>query len=301
MRIVLTHTGSAVPDYTDITIRQMQFSNPNIPIDLIAEEEHGEAFKKKYNLSINIIPSERYKENELLQAFRKHSWFKAWGKPETLYPSPENFVQGTSERLFLLNAYINGADLRDVWHFENDNLVYGDISKITNILKTDTLRSNDRMVICDMGPQYVVFNCVYIPRPEMLLSAMAWYLKQIKLGNEAISKKFNLPMAHEMTVMKHHSDAFYFWPSLPVDNGSGILFDPAGYGQFKGGTNNGHPSGFTDKENHDIGMQHTKTWTGVLFDGVPASPKVLDMYGNPHQLFNLHMHNKTRIKEFANV
>lgn len=302
MRIVLTHTGSAVPDYTDITIRQMQFSNPGIPIDFIAEEEHGEAFKKRFNLSINIIPSEGLKEDLLLRSFHQHSWFKAWGKPETVYPSPENFVQGTSERLFLLSAYINNNNLHDVWHFENDNLIYGNIGHTTIQLRLDKLRNNDRIIICNMGPQYVVFNCVYIPKPEMLLSAMAWYLKQLMLGNEALSKKFNLPMAHEMTVMKHHADAFYFWPSIPnYDVYNGTLFDPAGYGQFKGGTNNGHPPGFRDTENHDIGMQHTKFWTGVLFDGEPASPKVLDIYGNPYPLFNLHMHNKTRIKEFANV
>lgn len=299
MRIVLTHTGSAVPDYTDITIRQMQYSNPGVIIDLIAEEQHGVDFINRYNLNINLITTESLSNDLLLQSFHKHSWFKAWGKPNTTYPSPENFVQGTSERLFLLNAHINKVGLTDVWHFENDNLVYGNVAAITDKLKGDRLRSNDRVIICDMGPQYVVFNCVYIPQPRWFNSIMAWYARQLQQGNEFLCNKFNLPMAHEMTIMKYHPDGFYFWPSLYTDvHNYRCLFDPAGYGQFIAGTNNGHAPGFTDKENHDIGKTHGIDWTDVEFDSVP---RVVSKNNFHTPLFNLHMHNKTRIKDFANV
>ena len=125
MRVVLTHSGSAVPDYTKHCIKQIRHTNPNVKIDLLVKYRFINDFRRKVRSvpNLTILPQEIYHENPLWQEFRQLSWYGNWGTPNTVYPSPEGFVQGTSERLFVLLSYIKHNKFEDVWHFENVTLI----------------------------------------------------------------------------------------------------------------------------------------------------------------------------------
>jgi len=71
-----------------------------------------------------------------------------------------------------------------------------------------------------------------------------------------------------------------------------MLFDPGSYGQFLGGTNNGHGPGFTDSE-HFIGdhINQGKIKKVEFVDGCPFVDGI--------KLFNLHVHSKN-LELFAN-
>lgn len=302
MRVVLTHVGSAVPEYTHHCIKQLQYTTPGLPITFITHADQFHLFSEYKN--IDFVNVDDLGNNHLLQEFRRLSWFKAWGKPQTTYPSPENFVQGTSERLFLLNAFMQESQVKNVWHIENDNLVYHDLINITEIIKCYKL--DDKLMCCDLGPQYAVFNMAFIKKAELLTHFCEWYLKLLEQGNEAACQKYNLPMVQEMTVLKAYSretDLIQFFPSIPWKDAGycGSFFDPASYGQYLAGTNNGHGPGFVDTENHDIG----KAISNGYFKHVSFSPGLMpmlevnkDIVARWSSLVNLHMHNKTRIPEF---
>lgn len=298
MKLVLTHTGSAVPDYTEICIRQAQFTNPGIDIDLIAEYNHGVKFVEKYNLKhVHIKPIEDIEQDYLVKRFREVSWLKAWGKPPTTYPSPENFVQGTSERLFLLAAYLKSRNQKDVWHIENDNLIYGSFEEISQHL------NRNRVTCCYMGPKYTVWNLVFTPEPRLLYEAMRWYVERLAEGNDHLCKSLGIDMVHEMTVMSQYGN-LSFLPSLPNEGTiEGYYFDPASYGQYIGGTNNGHPPGFRDTVNHDIGRSFGTLWSDAYFDGkaafVVGQDNAAMRHIRPYPLFNLHVHNKFKMKELS--
>ena len=297
MRVVLTHTGSEVPDYTKHCVNQIRHTNPKIQIDVLVNYRHIKEFRRKVsNVSkLTILPLEIYTENETLKEFRRISWYKHWGRPFTTYPSPENFVHGTSERLFILNAYIKHNKFNDVWHFENDNLIYGDLSYVANQC------SKDKVSVCYMGPSYVVMNAILIPKHEMFNDAMEWYLNELYEGDAGLKAKYKLDMTQEMSVMRFY-DKFAYFPSIPEQDKTmgplGYFMDPASYGQFIAGTNNGHEPGFLDTINHDIAKQHSHKWRGMAFDKLKG-PRVIDMNNREIRLFNLHMHNKTRIGEFV--
>lgn len=290
-KLILTHTGSAVPDYTEICIKQVQYTNPGIDIDLIAEYKHGSDFVEKYNLkNVHVKAIEEIQEDFLVKRFREVSWLKAWGKPNTVYPSPDNFVQGTSERLFLLAAYLKNKNISNVWHIENDNLIYDKFDIIQPEL------SKDKITCCYMNEKHTVWNIVYIPESRLLYTAMQWYVEQLAKGNEWLCKTYGLEMVHEMTVMRQYTELSFF-PSLPKDYKGWYLFDPASYGQYLGGTNNGHPPGFRDTVNHDIGKSFGMEWNEARFKGI--IPMIIsDKYRMFYPLFNLHMHNKTKMKDF---
>lgn len=298
VKLVLTHTGSAVPEYTEHCILQAQYTNPSIDIDLIAEYNHGIQFVEKFGLkNVHVKAIEDIQEDFLVKRFREVSWLKAWGRPNTIYPSPDNFVQGTSERLILLAAYLKKNNIDNVWHIENDNLIYGKFDEITPHL------SHDKLTICYMGKGYTVWNLVYISEPLLLYTAMQWYVEQLAKGNEWLCKTYSLEMVHEMTVMRQY-DNLSFFPSLPNENTiEGYYFDPASYGQYIGGTNVGHLPGFRDTVNHDIGRSFGTLWKDAYFDGkqpyvIPIDSTTVQ-YAGGIPLFNLHVHNKHKMKELS--
>lgn len=295
MIAVFTHVGSEVPDYTKYTIKQFRHTNPDMPIYFLCNYRHIADFRRKVRSvpDLTILPLEIYGENPTLQEFRRVSWFKSWGRPDTVYPSPDNFVQGTSERLFVLNAFIKHNKFKDVWHFENDNLVYKDLVPIADELP------KDKVTICHMGPAYVVLNAIFIPSHEQFDEAMEWYALQLSKGDAQLKAEFPLiEMVQEMSVMRFYYN-FNFFPSIPHEKPLNNFFmDPASYGQFVAGTNNGHPPGFLDNTNHDIAKAFGRRWKGMSHTK-QTGPLVIDMNEQAHGLINLHMHNKTRIGEFV--
>ena len=292
MRIVLTHSGSAVPDYTKHCIKQIRHTNPDVQIDLLVKYRFIKDFRRKVRNvpKCNIYPLEIYHENLLWQEFKELSWYGNWGTPNTVYPSPEGFVQGTSERLFVLLAYMKHNKFEDVWHFENDNLIYGQLKHLYPL--------GDKITVCHMNPKHIVMNVVHIPTYKHLHDALSWYVDEMRLGDQALKDKYVLDMTHEMTVMRHYPN-FNFFPSIPKLDKKihGYYFDPASYGQHIAGTNNGHPEGFLDTVNHDIARQYGHVWHGLSFDKYEG-PKIIDTDNVSHKLFNLHMHNKHAIGQF---
>lgn len=292
MRVVLTHSGSAVPDYTKYCIKQIRYTNPTVQIDLLVKYRFISEFRRKVRSvpDLNIYPLEMYHENPLWQEFNRLSWYGNWGAPNTVYPSPQGFVQGTSERLFVLLAYMKHNNWKNVWHFENDNLIYGSLQSLYPL--------SDKMTVCYMNDKHIVMNAIHIPSYEQLEDSLAWYVNEMRLGDQALKDKYIIDMTHEMTVMRHYPHFAYF-PSIPKLDVkiADYYFDPASYGQHIAGTNNGHPPGFLDTVNHDIARQYGTRWHGISFEK-KEGPKVIDTDNVEHKLFNLHMHNKHAIGHY---
>jgi len=74
------------------------------------------------------------------------------------------------------------------------------------------------------------------------------------------------------------------------------VFDPTSYGQYLGGTNNGHPEGYCEYR-HFVGKDIIDKKIEVKFDKAPYV-----LFDNKQiPIFNLHVHNKKKIKEFLNI
>jgi hypothetical protein len=81
---------------------------------------------------------------------------------------------------------------------------------------------------------------------------------------------------------------------LPNDNE--IVFDPSSYGQFFGGTHQGHPPGWYG-DHHIIGKQiGNKTIKPVMIDKKPY----VEYNGKTYPIINLHIHSKNT-KQFLSI
>lgn len=294
--LVLTHVGSDLPEYIQYMFEQTRIHNPYHDVVMLADTRaltNNETLLKKFN--IIAYPTEPLQEDRNLQEFHKLSWYDAWGKPNTTYPSPENFVQGTSERLFILEAFMKREGVKDIFHCENDIMLYCDLDDIIN--KCTQLEG---LMFTPMSDIDITCAMMYVHETSDLGYANQFMLDQLAKGDEAVRQEFGMPMVHEMSLLKIYHEwndglvgAFPIFPNQRESHQRvfKMIFDPASYGQYHGGTNCGHSEGFTDPI-HYVGqaIQQHKIVT-YIEDGVPYVQSVEGDH-EPVKLANLHIHSK---------
>tara|TARA_R110000824_G_C15171432_1_gene672931 strand:+ start:423 stop:1262 length:840 start_codon:yes stop_codon:yes gene_type:complete len=270
--------GGPIPEYTNVCLRQARKTNPDEDIRFICVDNQ-EVFDE---LDIKWIPQGSI-DSDLLKEFNDCCWFKRHGTPQTTHPSPELFWHRTAERIYYLEAYISENNLCDVFHFENDVLLYGSL---------DLVPTCDMVMVLPMSRNKSTFAFTYVPNPQQLHEVCQFFNWLLSNHNEETLMRHVQDHVSEMSLLhialkKQLVSAL---PTLPTQNDK-IVFDPGSYGQFLGGTNNGHSSGFTDSQ-HFIGEAINNGDLNVVFDGVPSV--------NGVKIFNLHIHSKN-LKEFVSV
>lgn len=284
MRIINTFISetSDIPAYTKISLEQARRHNPSIPIDFISASP-AEYFKE---LDINWV-NQKDVEGDLLQEFRAVSWFDRHGTPNTSHPSPEGFWVKTAERLFYLEEYISQNKFSNVFHFENDVLLYGDIS---------TINPNHAVLGINTSEFQTTFALANILDTEYYRHVCMAFIQFMKHGERAL---LNVGYDHisEMSLLNlaNRNNIIGSFNIFPEPDNEWV-FDPASYGQFLGGTNNEHGPGFIDRK-HYIGQALMQNRISVSFnDGCPY------VYDNEkdieRKLFNLHIHSKN-LKDFV--
>ena len=271
--------GGPIPEYTNISLRQARHTNPDADIRFISADNQ-EIFDE---LDIKWVPQGSI-DGELLRELNECCWFKRHGTPQTTYPSPELFWHRTAERIYYLEAYISQNGLKNVFHFENDVLIYGDLSTVPV--------SGEIAMMLPMSRNKSTFAFTHIPAPQHLHKVCKYFNTLMSTHGEQRLSQHLRDHVSEMSLLHM---AFREWlvagfPILPTQS-SEMVFDPGSYGQFLGGTNNGHSNGFTDPE-HFIGELINSGDLNVEFNGEPSV--------NGVKIFNLHIHSKN-LKEFASV
>lgn len=265
-----------VPAYTAISLKKARDLNTDLPIHFICKKKQS-YFDK---LGIQWVDQAKYSDHPLVQEFNKLSWFQRHGTPRTTYPSPDGFWHKTCERVFYLAAYADAHNLKTFLHTENDVIMF---YSFTTLMK-DIGPSEFLATI--MSDKQATFAVMYCPVHEYLTNLCKYMLDIMRLGEVEIKQRYGLDHVSEMSLLRIAMsfgvvDTFKIIPD--VEQGA-LCFDPGSYGQFLGGTNNGHNEGFKDfdhyawKNNCEVFM--IKGLPYVKHDGV----------SNP--LFNLHVHSK---------
>jgi hypothetical protein len=247
----------------------------------------------KYNVS--PYSYDKLEDEPLNKKFEELSWYKAWGTPNTKTPGPKEFVHGTSKRLYVLNAFLKKTGYEDIIHIENDVMVYESLDFVVKKAR----EVYDRFAATIVGPDYMACSFCYIPQPEHLNDVCEFMIPFLEMGDAEIKRRHpGVEMTHEMTLLRLKDDIYYF-PSLPTDDYAAefdyFLFDPAGWGQYVGGTNTTvHGPGYAGSH-HYIGKKildgtYKAEMKWLLGDNVPI---VVDQKtGEKFPLVNLHIHCK---------
>lgn len=274
MRIVNTFISDTneVPEYTRLSLQKAREKNPTIDIDFICLNPPP-YFDE---LQINWIPQRELENSQILIDFNKVCDFKRHGTPKTTYPSPDLFWHRTAERIFYLQEYLSKNNLDEVFHFENDVLIYHDL----NLVNT----SDDKITVTDMSPTHTTFAFCYISKYKILSRLCEFFNDALSFGEQ---KLMTLGYDHisEMSLLNIalRNKMVESFPTL-INNSGEFIYDPGSYGQYFGGTNNGHDKGFTDPTHYigrAISLGQIKP---VLRCGLPETEK--------NKIFNLHIHSK---------
>lgn len=149
--VVFVHLGSKVPDYATIAVEQARLFNPTCPLFFIAPQHDVvrlQTVLAPYN--VECIAAES------LPKSRPHSIFSATTQ------LPPGYWQQTTERFFYLDELIKERKLHEVFHLENDVMLYVNLEKLLPVLRR--YYKGIAMTFCRDTPAVPGF--MYIPTPE---------------------------------------------------------------------------------------------------------------------------------------
>lgn len=304
MHLVYIHIGKFEHLFNNIvpTLYSDKYVNNNIPEYMFDSIIHS---RKYYNEEIDIISD---KENILLhQDFFKKNKCNTYSLEDLIYTDEivslltiiyskfnnfnNKFLIVTFLRLFLLESLIKKYNFVDIFHIENDNLIYYPLNMLDtslyNIAYTNVGTNFDSAGIfyCKNSYEIDIFinnilhflnngynKCIeYIGGSHISEMEILWYIRK----------------NHNITLLN----------SLPIIEKNHFIYDGASWGQYLGGSNNGHPKGITFN-NHIVGQFININKNNISFEYNNDRHLILNFNRHKYTVINLHLHNKNIIKEF---
>jgi hypothetical protein len=282
MNIILFNFGKNKPYFKDC-ISQIRKYNQKIDIFFIGND-------RQYIEDADFYDLKYLHQSENLKAFNKLDF----------YVSHENPLWSTSmARFFYIEEFIKRFNLKDVFHFDNDVLIYESFLKILNKIenKEKNIFTPSTKFALTCGLFYTRnYHSIYQLNEALLIKAS----EGINLLNQKYFSSRSLPeepfMVNEMTILKiieeENDDLISIFPITPDCknyNRYDFCFDPSSWGQYLGGTPN-VGAGWAGNH-HIIGQEIIKNKYKPFIED--NKPKVLDLLsGNVSPLFNLHIHSK---------
>lgn len=280
------HSGKSLPVFLKDTFKQLRLFNPSVTVYFITDREY--LIDPVFALhNIQVVDKQEY-ISEDIQTFC------------VLYRrGKDDFWTITTTRLMYIANFIKEQNIHDVYHLENDVLLYTDIEKLnTTFTKTYT-----DLAITVGGPDKCMTGFLFIKRPQALKHMTDFFIKLLKSNTiHNIRKQYGMDMVNEMTLMRVYSkdnpNLLRFLPILPfgdfAENYSSFnsIFDPASWGQYVGGTLDGIPGAKPD--DHYIGLllrkhlEYTVIWKQEEKGRVPY----FKFDGQEVRINNLHIHSK---------
>lgn len=268
----LTHSNyvyTDVPAYADISIKQSQYFLKEEPVLLTNE-------------TVNDFFSEEVNDFFLMCKKNFPSFYK------------DPFWLLTLLRLYVVYLYCKKENINEFLHLEYDNLIYSDLSVLKKLQPS--------VYFTRVGPFCSSAGFVYCNSLESFTKFINKLQYLIKKGEVTVRTFTQYDNLSEMILLDlihtHTKGVIDYLPILPEGKGDdnfneiGVLFDGASYGQYLGGTNNGHDKGWYGLHQYVGQSLHNKN-IEVKFEELPYV--VFQQKKIP--VMNLHIHSK-KLKDF---
>lgn len=125
--IVFVHIGSSIPDYLSIALQQARLFNKECPIYVIGNEEAFKSCPFVFDETIHCISCE--------SLARSQSHCKFVNSSRLDKKAFEGFWTFTSERFFYLEELVQKYQLTNVFHLENDIMLYVDLARLLPVFQ----------------------------------------------------------------------------------------------------------------------------------------------------------------------
>lgn len=297
LSLVLVHIGDNLPAHFGECVSQARKFSPNIDIHVLCSANALLAGQREFEQE-NLIwhTQQEYDGDELWEQFQNVSRLGRHG----------NFWQFSTERMFLLNAFLKKERLDNVIHFENDVMIYRDINEMETLMQSHC----NSLGITPIGEYWVATGMFYVRNSESLNHLCTFFIEQLSSNEDQLKKETGIDMVNDMSMMVNYHKKFgsqymQYLPILPdgkyaqFKSDFGGIFDPASWGQFVGGTPGKNNAGWAGSH-HFIGAEilegrHDVEW-GQDAEG-RRIPYVVTDGVSKTRLFNLHVHSK-RLEQF---
>lgn len=260
------HIGQVPPDYLIDSIKSIDSVDPDAKIVLITDQEIE--IDDIDLLQVNDIACDQTKKVMNMELFS--------GDPNPLWRT-------AIFRIFLVRDAIRYLGLESCYHFDSDVLMFQS-SKIFSHLIDDleglsiTYHNESEVVF-----GFSRFSCISKINEicDILCEIVFDRQKQFEYGADMPNE---MRLLH--SIMVRRPDLISVLGILP--NETGVIFDPSSYGQFFGGTHQGHPPGFAH-HTHIIGRE---IQSGNIVPFMKDKKPYVFFEGKEYPIVNLHIHSK---------
>jgi hypothetical protein len=275
--LVLVHIGSHFPEYINDCIRQIQHTT-NISIHVLIRSEH----RDKLVSGIELYPLEDIPISDKRQEFERNNCLDSTFR--------NGFWKYAMMRFFYIYDHVVAQNLDDIFHIENDNLIYVDFMPKLSVFQSKpmwcVMDAKDRCI-----PSFLYFKNHTILR--LLLDTCIECATHRINDMYALSKfKQSQPdLVGTLPIIKDYCDSIHPDFYQHADD-FGFLFDAAAVGQYIGGVDPRNDSSNT------IGFINETCV--VKCDKVKLEWNDKYLYVNTMPLVNVHIHSKD-LKRWSSI
>jgi hypothetical protein len=267
--LVLVHIGNHFPEYINDCIAQVRAVSP-IPIHLLINEVNI----SKVSGHVDIFTLETIPTSDKRRAFEKKNRLDG--------SSRNGFWKSCMMRFFYLYEHVASQNLTDVFHIENDNLVYIDF--LPNLAMFQT-----KPMWCVMdAPERCIPSFLYFNTQEILSELLDTCIEHASRSSNdmhalASFHNNNPDKVGALPIISHYQDTI---DPMYAEHATafGMLFDGAAIGQYIGGVDPRNSAGDTRGFINETTVIKCNKVSIIWRDGNPV------LNGLP--LVNLHIHSK---------
>ena len=307
-----TRAFSDYQSYIWVALEQVRLVNPNISLVVIlSQDAYIDSIASKLNsLGVTVAFIDNLvKSNAMLQEFRRTFFEKGIMKPG----GNPHFVQYAVERLIAVYAYMNQTGISNVFHIENDNMVYADLYQLVKRM----YECNVSIAMARLNVNLAVTSFVFIRNSRSIEQFMDWCVNIFRMGPEKAVQFLGTAWVNDMALGARYLQLFAASAEqskrtgvfeLPtrfysenescclcnVSNGTSIIFDACVLGQYFGG-NFENPNAPYWEKNRNIDPR------GLSLDWRPNElGSVKTPYIKGVKIINIHVHSK-RLERFSSI
>jgi hypothetical protein len=295
INLVMFHSGQ-FPIFLEYNFKQIRLFNPEINVYFLTDKEFLDYdIFKKYN--IKALNKDGFYSDKIKEFESKFNF------------NPSNFWTIAATRLIYIENFLEKYNLENVYHFENDVLLYYNLENHHD--KFINLYNN--MAITTGGPDKSMTGFMFIKKSESLKDMTRFFIDKLsEYGVFGLMQKYKMDMVHEMSLMKVYNlekgqEYLADLPILPFSeysknfNDFNSIFDPATWGQFVGGTRVEGPG--AKPQDHYIGvlLNRNPSWSVVWKNENKLNVPYFDKYGELFKINNLHIHSKNLNKYISKI
>lgn len=299
--ILFVHIGKQVPPYAEIALSQARRFNPHARIIFLGSDR---GIKKLSHLK---------KQNIELFSYDDIPKTKLHKQYENACVEKNSFWRYTSERFLYLWDFISQAPLENVFHLENDNMLYADLEP----LLPHFIQSYPGIGATFDNEERCIPGFVWISNRKAMKRLAQYFVNKASLGLNDMqvlggyrkenpspiidslpiimpeyALKYNLISPHFHTTNRpesysNHADVFH------------AIFDAAAIGQFLGGIDPIHPNNGPGFINESCLFNPSLLQYEWELDPQGRAVPYALFEGKRYKIINLHIHSK-RLQAFVN-